>query len=206
MRPLYLERTVFALGVICILFTAGFTQESAEMQLAKNFVLSWEAKLENQTTSERLYTLHNLATASYQAGDHKKARQFAEDLQEEIKKLNGKHMSRAMLGTHSSNTILGLIALDNNQIEDANNFILASAAITGSSPHLQSFGPSMLLAKRLLEKGQQDTVLKYLDLCSVFWKDIHGNLEPWKTTIKKGGIPDFGRSEQSGLTLWKVAS
>jgi hypothetical protein len=50
----------------------------------------------------------------------------------------------------------------------------------------------MILAKELLEKGEKDIVIKYLDLCRVFWVKGTYDIEKWEQLIKQGGIPNFG--------------
>jgi hypothetical protein len=49
----------------------------------------------------------------------------------------------------------------NGDIEEAKKQLLL-AGKTPSSPQLNSFGPNMILAKELLDKGEKDTVLHYL--------------------------------------------
>jgi len=60
------------------------------------------------------------------------------------------------------------------------------------SPALGTFGPSMSLAKALLEKGQVDVVLTFFDLCKAFWTAHPEVLDGWSDTVRKGGIPNFG--------------
>ena len=50
----------------------------------------------------------------------------------------------------------------------------------------------MTLAKELLEKGEREVVLTYLQSCAKFWKMGGDQLRSWTATIKGGGIPDFG--------------
>jgi hypothetical protein len=49
----------------------------------------------------------------------------------------------------------------------------------------------MLLAKNLLEKKEDETVLKYFELCAKFWKGEDGRLNEWKAAVLKGETPDF---------------
>ena len=92
---------------------------------------------------------------------------------------------------HQANTVLGLIALENDQIDRAEDYLAAAAATPGSS-QLTSFGPNMLLAKKLLMIGRRQPVLRYLDRCGAFWKLSFGRLWRWKLQIRSGGTPDFG--------------
>jgi len=49
----------------------------------------------------------------------------------------------------------------------------------------------MILAKELLEKGEKDAVLKYFQLCALFWKSGQNKLNNWTDTVQNGGMPDF---------------
>ena len=57
---------------------------------------------------------------------------------------------------------------------------------------LNSFGPNMTLAKELLEVGERDIVLQYVDLCRTFWLMDLGNTGAWEKIIDSGRIPNFG--------------
>jgi hypothetical protein len=48
------------------------------------------------------------------------------------------------------------------------------------------------LAKDLLEKGERDAVIQYLELCRKFWKMDNGRLDQWIKEIKAGKVPQFG--------------
>jgi len=66
--------------------------------------------------------------------------------------------------------------------------------IGAGSPQLNSFGPSMSFAREMLEVGEREPVLEYLNLCRSFWKADQGRLNRWTQEIKEGRIPDFGPS------------
>jgi len=69
---------------------------------------------------------------------------------------------------NAANTILGRVALREGDIEEAKIYLMLSAETTGS-PQLNSFGPSFILARELLQQGEKNTVLGYLDRIAVFW-------------------------------------
>ena len=69
---------------------------------------------------------------------------------------------------HNAHQILGLAALQEGRTSDAKAFLL-TAGKTPGSPQLDSFGPSMVLAQKLLGKGEKQTVIEYLDLVEKFW-------------------------------------
>ena len=91
---------------------------------------------------------------------------------------------------HDSHNILGRVALRRGDIDAAKKHLI-QAGRTKGSPQLDTFGPSMVLAKELLERGESETVLEYLDLCKVFWEMDYGALDKWKTEINNGRVPDF---------------
>jgi hypothetical protein len=92
---------------------------------------------------------------------------------------------------HQANTVLGLLALEQDRVEQAERYLEASALTPGST-QLTSFGPNMLLAQKLLERGRKRVVLRYLDRCGQFWRLSFGRLWLWKMKIRRGLRPDFG--------------
>jgi hypothetical protein len=92
---------------------------------------------------------------------------------------------------HKGNLALGLVALREAKIDLAEDFLLRAGRTPGS-PQLSSFGPNMVLAKDLLEKGRREKVLEYFALCGKFWQDDHGRLKVWSALVKEGREPDFG--------------
>ncbi|HVN17324.1 MAG TPA: hypothetical protein VMU05_01080, partial [Dongiaceae bacterium] len=88
------------------------------------------------------------------------------------------------------NVVLGHVALQRGDLEQAGHYLLA-AADTPGSPQLDSFGPNMVLAKELLDNGQSDVVLQYFALCKNFWKRDRGRLDEWSATVREGKVPDF---------------
>ena len=92
---------------------------------------------------------------------------------------------------HQANTVLGLVALENDRIERAVAYLDAAGRTPGSA-QLTSFGPNMLLAKKLLQMGRRRPVLRYLNHCGAFWKLSFGRLWRWKLEIRAGRIPNFG--------------
>jgi hypothetical protein len=91
---------------------------------------------------------------------------------------------------HKANLALGRLALRDGDIGQAKHYLI-EAGKTPGSPQLNSFGPNMLLAKELLEKGETTTVLVYLDLCAKFWRSDFGAVSTWKKLIAEGKQPNF---------------
>ncbi len=89
------------------------------------------------------------------------------------------------------NIVFGRIALAEGRVKEAGEFLL-KAGDTPGSPQLKSFGPNMMLARELLERGERDVVIAYLGKCSRFWTMHGGKLEEWTRQVHSGEIPDFG--------------
>jgi tetratricopeptide (TPR) repeat protein len=91
---------------------------------------------------------------------------------------------------HIGHTILGLLALEQDDIERAINELILSGDTPGS-PQLGSFGPTMQLAKALLKRGQVNEVLSYLRLCREFWEMGTTWLDVWEPKVVAGQVPNF---------------
>ena len=94
---------------------------------------------------------------------------------------------------HHGNIVLGRIALREDNIDEARTRLIAAGKTPGS-PNLDSFGPTMALAKELLEKGERASVLEYFRLCSKFWasEQAKDQLDKWTVLVNGGRVPDFG--------------
>jgi hypothetical protein len=133
--------------------------------------------------------LGKLAKAAFAAGEMTKARDYAGKLLKTESAVKGdKRNGRT---THDGNIILGRVALKQGDIKKAGEHLIMAGQISGGAA-LSSFGPNMALAKELLEHGEKEVVLQYLELCKKFWSRGEPELERWSATIKKGGMPNFG--------------
>ena len=142
--------------------------------------------------------LIDIAKTAFKSGENDKAKQFAERLLKTYGDGDSIHMG---------NQILGRLSLQAGDIDKAGKYLITSARTVGS-PVLNSFGPSMILAKELLEKDQKDIVLEYFDLCEKFWltdlmdpanklinqANNFNKLKEWREIVKVGGVPEFGMS------------
>ena len=98
---------------------------------------------------------------------------------------------------HNANTILGQVALRENDLTRAKAYLIKSAETPGG-PGLNTFGPSYVLAKELLKGGEEEIVLEYLDLIAKFWIQPSDRrktfkterLQKWKEEIESGKIPN----------------
>ena len=92
---------------------------------------------------------------------------------------------------HNTHVLLGRVALRDDNLELAKHHLL-EAGKTPGSPVLNSYGPDMILARELLEKGEKETVLQYFELCRKFWKTGRERLDLWVKAVEEGKTPDFG--------------
>jgi TonB family protein len=136
---------------------------------------------------ERSYALPRLAKAAVAAGVLDKASLYANEL------IASAHNGDWNDGNaiHDGNMVRGLIALRSGNVQQAAQDLIEAGKTTGS-PTLNSFGPDMILASELLEKGQRDAVLEYLISCKKFWTLGAAQLDAWIDLIRSGGKPDFG--------------
>jgi hypothetical protein len=138
----------------------------------------------------RFISLHTAAKASLAMGRTEEARHFAEDamiLNEKYSRGSPEKANGDVV--HDANVVLGRIAADEGRLTDAKRHLLAAGETSGS-PVLGSFGPNMGLAKDLLEKGEQVTVLQYFEQCRRFWGN-NEKLNLWKKDVEEGRIPEF---------------
>ncbi|MEJ7847424.1 MAG: hypothetical protein WKF92_04955 [Pyrinomonadaceae bacterium] len=138
---------------------------------------------------KEFYRLTDAAPAAFKAGDIEKAKRLADALlvQAETLRENWNYGN----AVHAAHLVFGHAAFAEGKIDDAKNFLILAGNIPGS-PQLKSFGPDMTLAKKLLEKNERETVIKYFDLCAKFWDPKHAKLVEWKAEVLKGDTPDFG--------------
>ncbi|WP_020571371.1 hypothetical protein [Neolewinella persica] len=94
---------------------------------------------------------------------------------------------------HMRHIYFGLMALDNNDVPTAKMELIKASKIPGSLI-MGSFGPNMLLAHRLLQRGEKKIVLKFLKNCRSFWH-LPSRIyfaRTWRSAILRGETPDFG--------------
>ncbi|PYS11871.1 MAG: hypothetical protein DMG17_21865 [Acidobacteria bacterium] len=90
-----------------------------------------------------------------------------------------------------ANTILGRIALRTGGLADARQYLLDSAN-PAAAPDIALSGPTLVLAKELIEHGERETVLAYLESCLKLWPRGENVLRIWIADIKNGRTPNLG--------------
>jgi len=180
---------------------SSFLPEEARLSLARGArtVVGMGAFFFGEATGlpyPRFLGLHSAAEQAIDRGDLDEAEGLASDLlslSEDFRK-DWNHGN----GVHQGHTLLGRIALRRRNIPQAVEHLLESAKTPGS-PQLNSFGPSMVLAKELLAAGESESVITYFELCRSFWKapgftEARGRhpLDQWEEEVRAGDTPAFG--------------
>jgi len=143
---------------------------------------------------ERFHQLNHLLSSAYAYRNYESVKRFAQEqliLAEQFPK--DWNYGNTI---HVANVFLGLVAMREGKTALAKEH-LRKAGQTKGSPPLNTYGPNMLLAKELLEVGETEIVLNYLQQCKAFWlapmRFINGQpLKKWKKAIEAGEMPDFG--------------
>ena len=164
--------------------------DSSEMktELAEKALVQYERAYDLSEGVSRFYLLVDLAKVAFMANQYEKAREYANTmLAEDSPNWNSGNR------IHHGNLVLGRIALAEGDIEEAKRRLIA-AGETAGSPQLDSFGPNMMLAKELLQKGEKEVVLEYFSLCSRFWEMGQDRLEEWSDQVQADRVPGFGGS------------
>lgn len=143
---------------------------------------------------QRSLVLPDATQAAYQAGDLARAEAWANQMVGE----GSGHQDDTNYSDeiHYGNIVLGLLALKKGDLKGAGDHLVQAAATAGN-PHLDTFGPNMMLARELLKKGDRKPVLEYLGSCGNFWKLGGKRLKRWRSEINAGAIPDFGANLHS---------
>ena len=186
---------------IIILAIGGYAFMQYSLTAVEEYQSEWTPDFEEQlyesaaelaaakTEYKRWVALGDVGLWNVDSGSLEKAEAFAhETLKVAEQYKNDWNYGNAI---HKGHLTLGRVALRRGNIEEAKKQLLLAGKTPGS-PQLDSFGPNMILAKELLEKGENETVLQYLELCEVFW-DMHmEKLMIWEEKISKGNEPNFG--------------
>jgi hypothetical protein len=163
-------------------------QEAQLRALATDRAPELLAALNTADSAEsRFYALPDAALAAYRLGNLGHAVELAAEALELARSYpDNWNFGNAL---HLAHTVQGLVALGRDDVGVAVDE-LASAGATPGSPQLDSFGPSMELARALLKRGQTEPVLKYLAQCRVFWKMGTTWLNLWEPMVRAGRVPN----------------
>jgi hypothetical protein len=196
-------------GLFAMLAATASAQTDVESRArARSALLSIQARIDRETNRlERFRSLAELPTVALAADEIELAVKSAKELLvigEDVNWVGTHDSGRRNEAIHISNTVLGFIELEKGNIAAANDHLLASGRLEGTTPaHLATFGPNMLLAKKLIEKGEKAAPLEYFDRCAKFWQMEDGKLQNWKEAVSKGEVPDFGPNLRYVVEIWR---
>jgi len=157
---------------------------------SNNFVRALEKLAGAKSEFDRYLALGDAAKGEFIFGRSEQARNYATEWLSLDEKFKGEPW-RDGSATHDANLVLGRVAAQEDRLDEAKQYLLEAGKSTGS-PMLGSFGPNMSLARDLLQRGEQETVLQYFDLCRKFWQVGNEKLTQWSEEVKAGRMPDFG--------------
>ncbi len=137
---------------------------------------------------QKFYLFQDLAEAAFNAELMPKASSYAT----ELLRLAEEYQNDWNYGNaiYHGNLILGRIALKSSNVEKAKQHLLSSIDLT-VLPQTRILDLDMSLASELLENGESQTVIDFLDACRPFWKKDKRILDRWQSEILNGTRPDF---------------
>jgi len=164
------------------------TSEQVAGMAAKSLKVFEQALSDTHDKRELLDDLPDAAQAAFEAGEYERAATYSKEVLSLAEQ--PEYADNNADAIHYGNIVLGRIALRQGDVRAASAYLLKAAEIKGN-PHLDTFGPNMMLAKELLEKGERKSVLQYFDLCGKFWADDDKKLDQWRSAVTSGSDPDF---------------
>ncbi len=123
----------------------------------------------------------DMADTEFRSGDYAASARLAE--------IHLKSSDRSAV--QRAHTILGRVALRKGDVAAARGHLLDSAS-PESARYIAAYSPMLTLAKEMLEKGERDIVVEYLEKCVPLWPRGESVLQIWITDIRNGRTPDFG--------------
>lgn len=172
---------------------ARHSSNSADVRrsAARAFQVYKQALDDARDQRDRFNDLPDAAQAAFEAGEY----QQSESLSREALDLavRPEYVKNNADAIHYGNIVLGRLALQRGDVSSASAYLLKAGDLEpNSSPHLDTFGPNMMLADELLQKGEREAVLSYFDRCAKFWEMDEGRLASWRSKVRSGQEPDFG--------------
>ena len=165
---------------------AAQDRQSPDPNGAKNALAQYESLLAEADERMKPSLLTQAAEAALLAGDDAKVSKLAAELLKATSpddRNYGDHV-------HNGHRFLGHAALKAGDVATA-KAELAKAGKAPASMMMERAGPSLTLAKALLEKGEKDAVLAYLEDVAELWPTGVDTVDQWIDQIKKGETPEL---------------
>jgi hypothetical protein len=164
------------------------SQQPSPLRISPNMELAHVEMMAGRDVTTRTPLLGRLARTAFEAGQRSKAESYANEAIEAAKHGEFWWTGDAI---HQGNVVLGRLALDRDDVPAADRYLLA-AGKAPKSASLTTFGPNMALARDLLDRGERDVVIQYLEECRALWTTDRGKLAEWLALARAGLKPDFG--------------
>jgi len=149
---------------------------------------------EEDSDFSKLFALEGAALFSFDKGKYECTKLYAKKLITMSEQLREDMNCEDFI--HEGNILLGRVALRQNDIESSKKNLLKAGHTSGSGK-LATSGPNLILAKELIDKGENKVVIQYFELCKNFWKMSDGRLDRWIALMKDGGKPNFDANKLS---------
>jgi hypothetical protein len=153
--------------------------------------LAGTAKDDKERVWRRVQLLEPLVRLALLAEDHDATKKHAERYLTLVADAHARDPSafEESLGdaTYHCHQALGHAAVVTGDADAAEVHLLESVRFLRAPVTVRSFGPSMSLARCLLESGRTDSVISYLGTCQAFWD--RKLLERWAAEIESGARP-----------------
>jgi hypothetical protein len=184
-----LDKRIAMLGALCFIVTVSCFVEERQGPVEEPFSRAQRELREATDEYHRWLALTDYALVAVDRVSNEEVRESAnETLRLAPKYRNDWNYGNAV---HKANLALGRVALREGDLVASRKF-LVRAGETPGSPQLDSFGPNMILAKELFERGERQVLLEYFRLCDRFWDLDWGKLGRWSKQVNEGVEPDFG--------------
>ena len=157
-----------------------------DVEAARKAVDEYDRILELDTETSSKRYLKYAAESALLANDFEKAGEYAHLMLDEARPGSYSYGDQF----HYGNITLGKVALAKGDIQGAASYLVIAGSTPGST-QLKYSGPDTELAKQLLEKGERESVLRYLDQCASFWERGQDKLREWNILVRAGQIPSF---------------
>jgi hypothetical protein len=135
--------------------------------------------------------LPNLPVAEFDAGDDTSAARDAHRLLDSA--------NAPPIYTHTGHTVLGRIALAHGDVAEAKAELLASVPLVPAGGiYLE---PNRTLAQDLVDHGERDVVIQFLEQFREFWRNDQGAIDHYIKVIKAPGTHDIIARYTAGQEL-----
>jgi hypothetical protein len=141
---------------------------------------------------DRFHALSSIPRVCLKAGEIERARTYAEQLLADA--TGAQHIYTQICGNREASMVLGWYALYKNDFAEARSRLLGArvpddAYFDSAYCHMD---PLMQLIDRMLDWGQRDVVLEYLERDEQLVPQFCDRLSRWRKEIAQGDRPNFG--------------